>query len=442
MDLTKEERDALPDSDFAVPEKRALPINDSVHVREAWDMVDRTEALTKKEKDSARKRILKRAGELGLDTKDWNKVEARIGLQALAVNIPDVPDHPNRIPFSGVLTYVDRPSDRAPGGSRGKRVVLSRAATERALSSLLGMGVDCTQGLDGHDPTSKIGIVTSAEIDSEDRVLIGGFFYGSDFPEEVSAIQANKADLGWSYEVLVSSMSQDGDHVRVDDFFFTGAAVLYKTAAAYHKTSLAAKSEESMADEKELQKKIDDLEKELKDLKKEREERKEKEDKDKKEKEKVEAAKEEHASRLRKIALDVAPWHMPHAEELGRIADELDGKEIKAQALSARADWEKDFYYKTSVVPDGYAGYKRDFNKVDHTLDQPGNPLDIGNSDGKGRFSAGIPSRRTVPATGEPSGKFSAGEMGVRDLDDYTEKAGMTPEQSVAYKLRYMRNIG
>lgn len=440
MALTKEERDKLPDSDFAVPGKRELPIQDEEHVRLAWDMLDRTEDLTKEEKSKARKRILRRAGDLGIDTSDWNRVEASFRMSAMSINLPDVPGHPNRHPFSGVLTYVDSPSDKAPGGSSGRRVILTRAAAEEALPSLLGMAVDCTSDLAGHDPGLKIGIITAAHLVS-DRIEIEGFFYASDFPEQLADIRAAASDLGWSYEIMVSKMHQDGDVLKVGQFVFTGAAVLLKTAAAYHKTSLAAKAEEKMADEKELQKKIDDLEKELKDLKKEREERKEKEDKDKKEKEKMEAGKEEHASRLRKIALDVAPWHMPHAEELQRIADELDGKEIKAQALSARADWEKDFYYKTSVVPDGYAGYKRDFNKVDRTLDQPGNPLDIGNSDGKGRLSAGAPSRKTLPGTGEPSGRFSAGEMGVRELDDHAEKSGMTPEQSVAFKLRYMRNL-
>ena len=43
-------------------------------------------------------------------------------LDAMAVTMPLVRDHPNRVPFEGVLTYVDVPSDRAPSGSRGRRV--------------------------------------------------------------------------------------------------------------------------------------------------------------------------------------------------------------------------------------------------------------------------------------------------------------------------------
>lgn len=75
-DLTKEERDALSDGDFAVPGKRELPMHDRRHVKLAWDMVDRTKDLTPEERRSARSRILRRAKELGIDTKDW---EAEFG---------------------------------------------------------------------------------------------------------------------------------------------------------------------------------------------------------------------------------------------------------------------------------------------------------------------------------------------------------------------------
>ena len=46
-------------------------------------------------------------------------------------------NHPNRMPFRGVLTILDTPSDRPPAGARGHRVVLTRAAAEAALPSLI-----------------------------------------------------------------------------------------------------------------------------------------------------------------------------------------------------------------------------------------------------------------------------------------------------------------
>ncbi len=72
-DLTTEQRDALAESDFAVPGKRELPIQDEHHVRLAWDMVDRTQGLTPAERQMARTRILRKAKDLGIDTKTWNK---------------------------------------------------------------------------------------------------------------------------------------------------------------------------------------------------------------------------------------------------------------------------------------------------------------------------------------------------------------------------------
>src|SRR4051812_28674972 len=85
-------------------------------------------------------------------------------LESMAIEMPPVSTHPNRLPFRGVLTILDAPSDRPPAGARGHRVVLTRAAAEAALPSLIGMAVDFTAAFDGHDARRKVGIVTSAEI--------------------------------------------------------------------------------------------------------------------------------------------------------------------------------------------------------------------------------------------------------------------------------------
>src|ERR1700755_932244 len=76
---------------------------------------------------------------------------AGMELHAMAVEFPVVHGHPNRLPFEGVLTLIDTPSDKPPSGSRGHRVILPRAAAEAALPSLLGMAVDYKAGWDGHD---------------------------------------------------------------------------------------------------------------------------------------------------------------------------------------------------------------------------------------------------------------------------------------------------
>ena len=87
-------------------------------------------------------------------------------LEAMAVTMPRVAGHPNRIPFEGVLTVVDAASDRAPSGARGHRVILTRAAAMAALPSLLGMAVDYRPGWDGHDARRKCGILTQADIEA------------------------------------------------------------------------------------------------------------------------------------------------------------------------------------------------------------------------------------------------------------------------------------
>ncbi len=87
-----------------------------------------------------------------------------IELQSMAIDLPPVAAHPNRVPFRGVLTLVDTPSDRAPAGARGHRVLLTRAAAERAIPSLLGMALDYAPSLDRHDARHKVGIITEANV--------------------------------------------------------------------------------------------------------------------------------------------------------------------------------------------------------------------------------------------------------------------------------------
>ena len=103
-------------------------------------------------------------------------------LEAMAVEIPHVAKHPNRVPFEGVLTVVNAASDKAPAGARGHRVMLTREAAEKALPSLLGMAVDYRPGWDGHDARRKIGLLTEADVVGQ-RLVVRGYLYARDFPE-------------------------------------------------------------------------------------------------------------------------------------------------------------------------------------------------------------------------------------------------------------------
>ena len=70
-----------------------------------------------------------------------------ISMESMAVTMPEVEGHPNRKAFRGVLTVVDAPSERAPSGSKGKRVMLTRGAAEAALAVLAGDGFGLRSGV-------------------------------------------------------------------------------------------------------------------------------------------------------------------------------------------------------------------------------------------------------------------------------------------------------
>src|SRR5205814_1368339 len=111
-----------------------------------------------------------------------------MNLESMAIELPAFHGHPNREPFRGVLTLVDTPSDKPPAGSRGHRVILTRAAAERALPSLLGMGLDYSPMLDRHDVRRKIGVITRAEIVGK-AIELSGYLFAKDFPEIVRQIE-------------------------------------------------------------------------------------------------------------------------------------------------------------------------------------------------------------------------------------------------------------
>ena len=120
-----------------------------------------------------------------------------IALESMAVAMPEVEGHPNRAEFRGVLTVVDVPSQRAPAGSKGRRVLLTRSAAEAALPSLLGMALDYAPSFDRHDVRRKVGVITSADVVGR-NLEVKGYLYAKDFPEIVAEIGKSgaRADFG------------------------------------------------------------------------------------------------------------------------------------------------------------------------------------------------------------------------------------------------------
>jgi hypothetical protein len=159
-------------------------------------------------------------------------------LEAMAITMPEVADHPNRIPFEGVLTVVDEASTRPPSGARGHRVILTRDAARAALPSLLGMAVDYAPKWDGHDARAKCGIITEADVIGN-QLKVRGYLFGRDFPEVVQQLQQSETgNMGMSYELADAHVADMRAEVwTLTRATFTGAAILLREKAAYRNTS-------------------------------------------------------------------------------------------------------------------------------------------------------------------------------------------------------------
>jgi hypothetical protein len=171
-------------------------------------------------------------------------------LDALGLDMPVLAEaHPNRAPFSGILTRLDEPSTRPPNGSDGHLVCIPSAVAEAALPTLIGMGVDVDAGFRDHNKKVKVGVLTSGERRGQDLVVQGHIF-ARDFPEEFAYIQAHKPQLGMSYEIADVEVEDTRAPVWVlRHLTFTGAAILAKRAAAYQDTSIAASQNVLSADD-------------------------------------------------------------------------------------------------------------------------------------------------------------------------------------------------
>jgi len=170
----------------------------------------------------------------GNNGRSWNPDE--LAMHAMAVEFPLVQGHPNRLPFEGILTVVDVASDKAPSGARGHRVLLTKAAAEAALPSLLGMAVDYKAGWDGHDSRQKCGIITSAELEGR-RLTVAGFLFCRDFPEITERLGI-EGSMGMSYELAEAHVADMRAPVwTLTRATFTGAAILMREKAAYRGTS-------------------------------------------------------------------------------------------------------------------------------------------------------------------------------------------------------------
>jgi len=161
------------------------------------------------------------------------------GYTVFNAHIDEKDGNPNKMPFDGVLLLVDTASTKPPHGSQGHRIYVPKAIAEEKLKGLVGMAINYDPGgLEAHATRHKVGIITRAWIDGN-RVKVKGIIWKKDFPE--AARDLKKPGLGMSMELADVYVRDENEDVwHLEDFEFTGATILVKTAAAYYNTSLTA----------------------------------------------------------------------------------------------------------------------------------------------------------------------------------------------------------
>jgi len=154
-------------------------------------------------------------------------------------------EHPNKLPFKGILLLLDAPSTKPPHGSRGHRIYVPAKVAENKLSTLIGMAINYDRGdLDSHVTRHKVGVITDAWIKGN-QVWVKGFAYKKDFPEVVRDLK--QGGLGMSMELANVYVRDENEDVwHLVDFAFTGASILKKSAAAYFQTELVANAGKSV----------------------------------------------------------------------------------------------------------------------------------------------------------------------------------------------------
>jgi len=157
-------------------------------------------------------------------------------------------EHVNSMPFAGIVTLVDTPSNDPPHGAQGHRILVTRASAEKKLHTLVGQGINYSPDLSRHQAQRKVGVITDAWLDGN-AVKVKGVIWKRDFPEAEKDLKGQA--LGMSMELANVHVDDiNADVWTLDDFTFTGATILQNSKAAYHRTALAASKEESINNRK------------------------------------------------------------------------------------------------------------------------------------------------------------------------------------------------
>jgi hypothetical protein len=165
------------------------------------------------------------------------KLTITAGAMATLKGFEDEDSHVNKMPFKGILLILDQASTKPPHGSRGHRIYVPSKVAKKKIDDLIGMAVNYARGgLDAHETRHKVGVITKVWI-AGDKVWVEGVVWKKDFPEAASDLK--RRGLGMSMELADVYVRDEDEPVwHLEDFTFTGATILLKSAAAYYDTSL------------------------------------------------------------------------------------------------------------------------------------------------------------------------------------------------------------
>lgn len=154
--LSAAQRTDLKDSEFAVPDKRKLPINDEKHIRLAWDFLAYTKDLTDAEQKHARGAILAAAKKHDMDISKWKWASLEDD-QAVVVDWDQIESNPRLFPpaISSKSPPLEYPApDAVP-------YLLNQGAEEacelgQAFAKALRFGLDSVDPKSGETPRERV----------------------------------------------------------------------------------------------------------------------------------------------------------------------------------------------------------------------------------------------------------------------------------------------
>jgi len=157
----------------------------------------------------------------------------------------------NLTPIAGELCYVEEPHTPHNTITNTKSIVLKAENMAEKIRTLIGKPIHITAGFTGHSEDDEdggekyttVGVVLGAyysEGENGKTIQYVGGLHELDFPSEVGAIVSSDSGLGNSYEALApkSGIKETKDSVIIDDYEFTGLAILRKDMAAFPETGV------------------------------------------------------------------------------------------------------------------------------------------------------------------------------------------------------------